>query len=189
MRELIKRLRADAGISQRDFAARIGVSESMVARVDTGDRVRWIDPPPDKGPIVRAAAGTPVPDGWTVLAPSDLDEIEAQWRPHTMPLSWDSMRAVEDHTASMYTGVRVVVIAPTGEVWCGAGGAAESLGMFTDRAVMVDQILDRCATPSVRRWHDTPTVHIYRATSPGWDTLAGLTPETVPLGQLADVLT
>lgn len=39
MRELIKRLRADAGISQRDFAARIGVSESMVARVETGDRV------------------------------------------------------------------------------------------------------------------------------------------------------
>lgn len=152
--------------------------------VSTVDLVRWVAPPAERGPIVRAATGTPVPDGWTVLAQSDLDDVEAQWRPHTMPLSWDSMRAVEDHNASMYTGVRVVVIAPTGEVWCGAGGAAESLGVFTDATVMAAQIADRCDTPSVRRWHATPTVHIYHAATPGWASLDGLTPETVPLHRL-----
>lgn len=82
------------------------------------------------------------------------------------------------------TAVRVVVLSPTGEVWCGVGSHAESLGIFTDAAVMVQQVLDWCDTPSVRRWHATPTVHIYRAATPGWATLDGLTAETIPVDEL-----
>ena len=149
--------------------------------VSTVDQVRWIDPPPERGPVVRAAAGTPVPDGWAVVTP---DSVDAQWRPHTMPLSWDVMRAVEDWNDSCDTAVRVVVISPTGEVWCGVGSHATSLGVFTDRRVMVQQVLDWCDTPSVRRWHATPTVHIYRAATPGWATLVGLTAETILLDEL-----
>lgn len=157
--------------------------------VSTVDRVRWVAPPAERGPIVRAATGTPVPDGWTVLAQSDLDDVEAQWRPHTMPLSWDVMRAVEDWNESVDTAVRVVVISPTGEVWCGVGSHAESLGIFTNPTVAAAQILDAVDTTAVRRWHDTPTVHVYRATSPGWASLAGLTAETIPMDELAAQLT
>lgn len=87
------------------------------------------------------------------------------------------------------TAVRVVVLSPSGEVWCGVGSHAESLGIFTDAAVMAAQIADRCDTPSVRRWHDTPTVHIYRAATPGWASLDGLTAETIPMDDIETVLT
>ena len=60
-----------------------------------------------------------------------------------------------------------------------------SLGIFTDAAVMAAQIADRCDTPSVRRWHDTPTVHIYHAATPGWASIDGPAPETIPLAELA----
>ena len=39
MREIIKRLRAERGISQKVLAERTGISESMIARVESGDRV------------------------------------------------------------------------------------------------------------------------------------------------------
>lgn len=74
-------------------------------------------------------------------------------------------------------------------MWCGVGSHAESLGIFSDRAVMAAQIADRCDTPSVRRWHATPTVHIYRAATPGWATLDGLTAVTVPLADIESALT
>ena len=48
------------------------------------------------------------------------------------------------------TAVRVVVLSPSGEVWCGVGSHAESLGIFTDAAVMAAQIADRCDTPSAK---------------------------------------
>ena len=69
------------------------------------------------------------------------------------------------------------------------GSHATSLGVFADRTVMAQQVLDWCDTPSVRRWHATPTVHVYRALSPGWATLDGLTSEVIPLDELAARLT
>ena len=53
---------------------------------------------------------------------------------------------------------------------------------------MGQQVLDWCDTPSVRRWHATPTVHIYHAATPGWASLDGLTAETIPVDELGDRL-
>lgn len=39
MREIIRKLRAERGLSQKVLAERTGISESMIARVESGDRV------------------------------------------------------------------------------------------------------------------------------------------------------
>lgn len=135
-----------------------------------------------QGAIVRAAHGTPLPDGWVAVT-------EVRWRADRMPLAWDEMRAVADWDEANGSSSRVVVLHPTsGEVWVGVGGHAHSLGVFSDRAVMAAQVLDQVDVPSVRRWSDTPIVDVFRAVSPGWATLSGRTAVRVPLDELGAYL-
>lgn len=140
--------------------------ESGAVETDTG----WVKPLPPQSRIVRAPAGTPIPEKWESPEASTLGAqlaFAAPWRVRGVT------DALEAWMAGRNTATTVVVISPRGdafEAYLGVGGQAESIGTYPTRDAAESAGREQMDERRVDvEWTDPAPVQVLDLPSPGWE--------------------